>query len=69
VTRRTPTAEPGSTDHRRRLGAQAAHLAALLLRSSLTSTPYALAAVLGAGPRSGPPGPNSLAADRWIRAE
>src|SRR5215472_13732233 len=43
--------------HRRRLGAQAHHLAARLLRSSLTHSPNARAPVLGAGPRSGAPGP------------
>src|SRR5215472_15993951 len=45
-----------STDPRRRLGAQAHHLAARLLRSSVTHSPSARVPVLGAGPRSGAPG-------------
>ena len=47
--------KPGSTDPRRRLGAQAHHLAVRLLRSSVTHSTSARLPVLRAGPRSGAP--------------
>src|SRR5207302_5549119 len=62
-------AKPGSTDPQRRLGAQAHHLAARLLRSSFTqlllrslrcSAPTHDLAHLDT---------NSLAANRWVRAK
>src|SRR5262245_12194126 len=60
--------EPGPTDLHRRLGAQARHLAALLLRSSLT---YRRVGSLRSSAQTHDLthlDTNSLGANRWIRA-